>query len=354
MKAEQDCGVLFDNGDRLLFLPFRSSDVKATAATDPPLAAREKHKIAKKVVPLTGWIGLYGAPSGGMTAKTPTGETVGKVFRFGTAAISRGSHSGRLADYCGAGDAKTTTRAGSMDVNSLWGLTGVAHGQVNNPKDRHPWEPPSAIDGGAGLIQAAHHWSTMALLNCSQIAGIIIDDFLGAFYANDSYSKLDLDDVRNVKAALAGKPVDSLTGHVNHSAPARTPHLQLLIVVYTFELNSSLCRRPGVNGTSTCLFKNEQGELFSRDAVDGVSFWPGGEDPAYPLSWGEDRNGGQYPALVDQLRGFIPSHATVMTGTYLAGSGREGDTPHGKKYVHWFSPEGVMQSIRQATQLYVL
>jgi hypothetical protein len=349
MKAEKDCGVLFDNGDRLLFMPFRSSDVKAprlNAAT-----SRDESKNISRVVPLGGWVGLDGAPRGGMGARTPTGETVAETFRFGTAAVSRGTeHSGSLVDYCGAYSGRTAT-ASSTNVNTLWGLTGVSHGQVNNPKDLDPWEPPSAADGGPGLIQAASHWSTMSL-NCSQIAGVIIDDFLGAYYADDPYSRLVLEDVRNVKAALAGKPVDPATGRVNHSAPALTPHLQLLIVVYTFELNSSLCRRLGVNDTSTCLFENDGG-LFREDAVDGVSLWPGGEDPAYPLSWGEDQNGDKFPALVNQLRRSIPSQATVLTGTYIAGSGREGDTPHGKKYVHWFSPEGVARSIRQAALLYV-
>ena len=43
------------------------------------------------------------------------------------------------------------------------------------------------------------------------------------------------------QGALAGKPVDNVTGAVDHAAPALTPQLQLLIVVYTFELNSTLC-----------------------------------------------------------------------------------------------------------------
>jgi hypothetical protein len=49
-----------------------------------------------------------------------------------------------------------------------------------------------------------------------------------------------------VKAALQGRPVDRTTGRLDHAAPALTPHLQLLFVVYTFELNSTLCRRPTV------------------------------------------------------------------------------------------------------------
>lgn len=340
MNAEKDCGVIFDNGDRLLFLPFKSADVKAAR---PPSPAPNGRRNSSKPVPISGWLGLYGSPTGGMDARTPAGETVAETFRFGTAAIVRGSRqSGALAEYCTA-----------MDVNTLWGLTGLgSHGQINNPRDDDPWEPPSAAEGGAGLIQAAHHWSTMAA-DCPQISGIIIDDFLGAYYADDPYSRLDLDDVRDVKAALVGKPVDVSTGRVNHSAPATAPHLQLLVVIYTSELNSSLCRRLGVNGTNTCLIENEQGRLFGPDAVDGVSFWPGGEDPAYPLSWGEDENGDKYPALFRQLRAVIPSAATVLTGTYLAGSGREGDSPHGKKYVHWFSPEGVSRSIKQAAHLCV-
>ena len=218
-----------------------------------------------------------------MSVLTPAKTSVTDTFRFGTAAITRGSHSGKLTDYCSAA---------AQNLNTLWGLTGLGHGRVNNPRDTHPWEPPSAAEGGAGLIQAAHHWSSMAAADCPQIAGIIIDDFIGNYHANDSFSKLSMSDVRDVKAALQGKPVDRVTGRVDHTAPALMPHLQLLIVVYTFELNSTLCRRRGINGTTTCLCDNMEG-LFGEAGVSGVSFWPGGEDPAFPLMWSQDENSEQ-------------------------------------------------------------
>jgi hypothetical protein len=44
-------------------------------------------------------------------------------------------------------------------------------------------------------IQTAHRWGAMAA-DCPQIAGTIIDDFVGTYYANDSFSKLSLSDVR--------------------------------------------------------------------------------------------------------------------------------------------------------------
>jgi|EP01047_Picozoa_sp_COSAG01_P038176 hypothetical protein len=52
-----------------------------------------------------------------------------------------------------------------------------------------------------------------------------------------------------------GKPVDNQTGKVDHHGVATTPTLQLLVVVYTFEINSTLCRRvhPPLN-TTECLY----------------------------------------------------------------------------------------------------
>eukprot|EP01047_Picozoa_sp_COSAG01_P038175 COSAG01_NODE_3082_length_6620_cov_24.480754_4_plen_47_part_00 len=34
--------------------------------------------------------------------------------------------------------------------------------------------------------------------------------------------------------------------------------------------------------------------VFGAHGVDGVNFWPGGEDPAYPLAWSQEQNGQQY------------------------------------------------------------
>ena len=339
---DHDCGVIFDNGDRLLFLPFRSADVKAPGAGPRPSPPPSPAENATKS---PGWLGLFASPSGGMDAKTPTGESVADTFRFGVAAIGRGSsRSGTLASYCSPA---------AQDVNLLYGLTGLAHGVVNNPLDRDRWEPPPVAQGGGpGLIQAAAHWSAMARSECPQIAGIIIDDFLGAYYEDDPYSKLNISDVRDVKAALVGKPVDNATGKVDHSAPAVTPHLQLLVVAYTFELNSSLCRKPRAHGVNECLYDNMGDGLFGADAVDGVSFWPGGELPAFPLAWSQDESSARYPSFVGQLRRMIPPSATVLTGIYLAGSGKEGDSPHGEKYVHWMSQAGVRASFAQAAQLY--
>ena len=51
----------------------------------------------------------------------------------------------------------------------------------------------------------------------------IINDFIGQYYAKDQ-GPLKLADIRDVKGALLGKPVDNITGVVNHSAPPTTPH----------------------------------------------------------------------------------------------------------------------------------
>jgi|EP01047_Picozoa_sp_COSAG01_P027674 hypothetical protein len=61
---------------------------------------------------------------------------------------------------------------------------------------------------------------------------------------------------------------------------------------------------------------------------------------------------GRYPMLVEQLRATIPRGAPILSGTYLAGSGKEGDAPHGQRYVHWMTPASVELSMRQAAQLY--
>eukprot|EP01052_Picozoa_sp_SAG31_P011027 SAG31_NODE_615_length_13521_cov_43.196916_4_plen_332_part_00 len=153
-----------------------------------------------------------------------------------------------------------------------------------------------------------------------------------------------------------GKSVDATTGKVNHSSPATTPDLQLLVVVYTFELNSTLCHKvhPPHN-TTTCLGAN-MGGLFDNShappILNGVAFWPGGEDPAYPLRWSQEQNAQNFPALLYQLRATLPPRSTIISGIYMAGSGKEGDVPHGKKYVHWMSPTSVAVSMRQAAQLY--
>jgi polygalacturonase len=129
-------------------------------------------QLARQIKPVPAWLGFYGAPKGGPAARTAgTGsQSVADVFKFGTAAVSRGAHSGTLADYCGE----------HTSFQSVWGMTGLGDGKVvNNPNDRDTWNPPAS---GAGMIQAASHWSAMSKA-CPQIAGIIIDDFIGHYYA---------------------------------------------------------------------------------------------------------------------------------------------------------------------------
>ena len=94
----------------------------ATARPPPPQLHWQAPNVSE--VPRPGWLGLFSSPSGGMGAKTAAGESVAQTFRFGTAAVSRGSHSGTLASYCSAQ---------AQDVNALWGVTGLEHGQVSNP-----------------------------------------------------------------------------------------------------------------------------------------------------------------------------------------------------------------------------
>eukprot|EP01052_Picozoa_sp_SAG31_P011028 SAG31_NODE_615_length_13521_cov_43.196916_5_plen_183_part_00 len=155
-----DCGVLFDNGDRLLFLGFRSDDVvtnRLTSADDTASVPPHTNHTATVAMPspLPGWLGLWSAPRDGLPgARTPTGENITSVFRPGTMAISRGKHSGTLADYC-------STATQGADVNTLWGMSGLGDGQVvNNPLDTDKWNPPvpSAAKGvaGAGMIQGEY------------------------------------------------------------------------------------------------------------------------------------------------------------------------------------------------------
>ena len=57
---------------------------------------------------------------------------------------------------------------------------------------------------------------------------------------NDAGNKprdyIGLADLRDIKAALHGKPVDPTTGKVDHAAPATTPHLRLSATWYTSQM----------------------------------------------------------------------------------------------------------------------
>jgi hypothetical protein len=83
---------------------------------------------------------------------------------------------------------------------------------------------------------------------------------------------------------------------------------QLLVVVYTSELNSTLCR---AHQPSTCLHANMGGLFGARGPLDGVNFWPGGED---------SRAGGAVILL----------HLTVM---------RHIDPPERAACTHWTSQD---------------
>ena len=71
---------------------------------------------------------------------------------------------------------------------------------------------------------------------------------------------LSLPNLVDLKAALQGKALLPDGSGVNHSAPALTPHLQLLVVTYEMQIDE---------------FASQP--LLERGIVDGASFWIDGE-----------------------------------------------------------------------------
>jgi len=129
------------------------------------------------------------------------------------------------------------------------------------------------------MIQGAHRFSELAK-RCPQIYGVIIDDFY-----NDYPSKLSGENLRDIKDALLGRPVDE-NGKVNHSSPATTPHLKLYAVLYNHQLD-----------------RVDQTVL---DLIDGVSFWV----------WKQNENYRQFDSYIETVRKTYPGKE-IIVGVYV-------------------------------------
>jgi hypothetical protein len=95
----------------------------------------------------------------------------------------------------------------------------------NNPGDSDMWHPAAK----PGMVQAAQRMSNLSR-SCPMVRGMTIDDFCqhgDSEKPRQRCHKVTEQGMHDIKAALQGKPVNPLTGAVNHSGIATTPHLQV-------------------------------------------------------------------------------------------------------------------------------
>lgn len=124
----------------------------------------------------------------------------------------------------------------------------------NNPGDNDPDHPSKR----PGMVQAAQRMSNLSK-SCPVVRGIIIDDFCQHADPERPHQlchKVSPGGMADIKAALQGKPIDPVTGKVDHAGAASTPHLQLWVVFYAQQLH--------LNYSITA----DQLEL-----IDGISLW---------------------------------------------------------------------------------
>eukprot|EP01006_Ploeotia_vitrea_P010034 TRINITY_DN25593_c0_g1_i1.p1 TRINITY_DN25593_c0_g1~~TRINITY_DN25593_c0_g1_i1.p1 ORF type:complete len:413 (+),score=32.82 TRINITY_DN25593_c0_g1_i1:39-1241(+) len=228
-----------------------------------------------------GWFGLYHPWNGTVWPGygIPADQTVYEAFKFGIASIyTMPEYGGFKFEY----DVKF--HCYNAKVNALYGILAPPSegGVVNNPNDTNIWVPAKK----PGLIQSAHRWSVIAT-QCPQVFGIIIDDFYWNFPKH-----ITLDDLKDIRGALMGKPINPQTGEVDHSAPATTPWLQLFTVYYTSQFPFS--------GVKTQVLPY----------IDGVSFWMFAQQTHYS----------KFDSYIKELQGWLPGKR-ILTGVYISNSG---------------------------------
>ena len=104
----------------------------------------------------------------------------------------------------------------------------------NNPQDTSPAHPAKK----PGMVQAAQRMSNLSK-SCPEVRGIIIDDFCqhaDPERPRQLCHKVSPSGMADIKAALQGKPVDPVTGKVDHTGAATTPHLELWVIFYAQQL----------------------------------------------------------------------------------------------------------------------
>jgi hypothetical protein len=222
-----------------------------------------------------GFLGTYhpykGTAYGG--AGWQDGELMQHAFSFGeNAIISQASYNGYTFEENIDNSCRT------WDVNKVYGILRppTEQGAVNQPGDADLFKPYAALPG---MIQGAHRFSELAK-RCPQISGVVIDDFY-----NDYPAKLSGENLRNIKDALLGRPVDE-KGNVDHSSPATTPHLKLYAVLYNHQL--------------------DRVDETVLDLIDGVSFWV----------WKQNENYRQFDSYIETVRKTYPGKE-IIVGVYV-------------------------------------
>ena len=205
------------------------------------------------------------------------GATMQNAFDFGENAILSAP---RYNGFTFAENVENNCHA--WNVNKVYGILTppTEKGVVNQPSDTNLLMPVAP----AGMIQGAHRFSELSK-TCPQLYGMMIDDFY-----NDYPKLVTAKDLKDIRAALAGKTVDA-NGVVDHSSPATTPGLKLFIVTYEHQID------------------RVDPEVLAN--VDGVNFW----------IWKQNENYANYTQYIDRLRKNYPGKE-IISGVYIFNSGQ--------------------------------
>jgi hypothetical protein len=229
---------------------------------------------AKKFQGFLGTYHPYNGSAYGGGSGWKEGELMQNAFNFGQNAILiKGSHLGYTFEQ------NIKNSCSEWDVNKMYGilLPPSEFGVVNQPEDSDIWKP---FEKKPGMIQGMRRFSELSK-RCPQIDGVIIDDLY-----NDFPKNISLEDLRDMKDALAGKRVDE-KGNVDHSTPSTTPDLKLYFVVYEHHLD----------------IKPDQQVL---DLIDGVCFW----------MWKQSEHYKQFDNYLETVNRLYPDK-DIIAGVYV-------------------------------------
>ncbi len=232
-----------------------------------------------------GFLGTYHPYKGtayGGAAGWAEGEMLQKAFNFGeNAVISQAAYNG----YTFAENVENNCK--NWDVNKLYGILRppTEKGVINQPQDTDLLKP---LNIEPGMIQGARRFSEISK-RCPQLSGVIIDDFY-----NDYPKLLTAENLRDIRAALAGKSVNA-NGQVDHSSPVATPDLKLYAVVYEHQL--------------------DRVDKTVLDLIDGVSFWV----------WKQNENYQNFDGFIEKLQKNYPNKE-IIAGVYIY-NGMQTPTP---------------------------
>jgi hypothetical protein len=175
----------------------------------------------------------------------------------------------------------------TVDVNALYGmLVAQSEGGVfSNPNDSDPWAPlnlskacddgtPPGPEGVGALVQGAARWSTLARTYCSQIAGVVIDDFWSNYEAPAPAPAAAAAYVER-----GGETLSGVRGGKCSGCPADHAHMYGSVCAgfYCCPVATDVhCTPPKGNGSDCCLWP---GEGFG---CQGVAPCAGVADPMDP------------------------------------------------------------------------